>query len=91
MDISVKLEDHVATVTVDRPPVNAVTRATFDEIRDAFRSFNDDREVRVAIFTAVGDRASRSSLNDRNASRISSNVARVTAFTGGRSSVTVAT
>jgi enoyl-CoA hydratase len=57
MDISVQLEDHIATVTVDRPPVNAVTRATFDEICDAFRSFNDDREVRVAIFTAAGDRA----------------------------------
>jgi enoyl-CoA hydratase len=55
--LSVELEDHVATVTLDRPPVNAVDRATFDEIRDAFRSFDDDREVRVAIFTAVGDRA----------------------------------
>jgi enoyl-CoA hydratase/carnithine racemase len=57
VSISVQLEDHVATVTLDRPPVNAVTRATFDEIRDAFRSFDDDRDVRVAIFTAAGDRA----------------------------------
>jgi enoyl-CoA hydratase len=57
VSISVRLEDHVATVTLDRPPVNAVTRATFDEIRDAFRSFDDDRDVRVAIFTAAGDRA----------------------------------
>jgi enoyl-CoA hydratase len=57
VSISVQLEDHIATVTLDRPPVNAVTRATFDEIRDAFRSFDDDRDVRVAIFTATGDRA----------------------------------
>ena len=57
MDVSVQLEDHVATVTLDRPPVNAVTRATFDELRDAFRSFDDNRDVRVAIFTAAGERA----------------------------------
>jgi enoyl-CoA hydratase len=57
VNISVQLEDHVATVTLDRPPVNAVTRETFDEIRDAFRSFDEDRDVRVAIFTAAGDRA----------------------------------
>ncbi len=51
------MTDHVATVTLDRPPVNAVDRSTFEEIHTAFASFNEDREVRVAIFTAVGDRA----------------------------------
>jgi len=56
-NISVEVTDHVATVTLDRPPVNAVDRPTFEEIRTAFSAFNDDREVRVAIFTAVGDRA----------------------------------
>ena len=55
--ISVDTKDHIAVVTLDRPPVNAVDRPTFDEIRDAFNSFTDDREVRVAVFTAVGDRA----------------------------------
>jgi enoyl-CoA hydratase len=55
--ITVEIQDHVAVVTLDRPPVNAVDRPTFDEIRDAFSDFNDDREVRVAVFTAVGDRA----------------------------------
>jgi enoyl-CoA hydratase len=47
----------VATVTLDRPPVNAIDRGTMAEIRDAFRSFDDNREVRAAIFTAAGDRA----------------------------------
>ena len=56
-DITVDVRDHVATVTLDRPPVNAVTRATFVEIRDAFAALSDDREVRVAIFTAAGERA----------------------------------
>lgn len=57
MSISVEVTDHIATVTLDRPPVNAVDRATFDLIRDAFTSFNEERDVRVAIFTATGDRA----------------------------------
>lgn len=56
-DITVQLEEHVATVTLDRPPVNAITRATMAEIRDAFVALGTDREVRVAIFTATGTKA----------------------------------
>jgi enoyl-CoA hydratase len=55
--VSVEISDHIATVTLDRPPVNAVDNATFVEFRDAFTSFNENRDVRVAIFTAVGERA----------------------------------
>ena len=56
-DISVTVDEHIATVTLDRPPVNAVDTDTFHEIRDAFRSFDDDRDIRVAVFTAAGTRA----------------------------------
>jgi enoyl-CoA hydratase len=56
-DVTVEVRDHIATVILDRPPVNAVTRATTAEIRDIFRVLGEDREVRVAIFTAVGTRA----------------------------------
>jgi enoyl-CoA hydratase len=56
-DLRVDVVDHVATVTLDRPPVNAVDTGTFAEIVDTFAAFNDDRDVRVAIFTATGDRA----------------------------------
>ena len=52
--IGVEISEHIATVTLDRPPVNAVDNATFAELRDAFTSFNENRDVRVAIFTAVG-------------------------------------
>jgi len=55
--IGVDISEYVATVTLDRPPVNAVDNATFAELRDTFLAFNDDREVRVVIFTATGDRA----------------------------------
>lgn len=56
-DLRVEVVDHVATVTLDRPPVNAVTTATFGEIVDVFGRLGDDRDVRVAILTAAGDRA----------------------------------
>ena len=56
-DLSVDLVEHVATVTLDRPPVNANTRSTMVEIRDTFRSLGDDPEVRVAVFTGAGEKA----------------------------------
>jgi enoyl-CoA hydratase len=56
-DVTVELRDHVATVTVDRPPVNAVTTATMAELRDVFSVLGDDRDVRVAILTASGTKA----------------------------------
>jgi enoyl-CoA hydratase len=55
--VRVDVTDHIATVTLDRPPVNAIDNATYAEIADIFASFRDDRDVRVAIFTAAGDRA----------------------------------
>ena len=55
--LTVELVDHVATVTFDRPPVNAVDLEALAEIRDTFATLGDDRDVRAAIFTSVGDRA----------------------------------
>ncbi len=56
-DLNVEISDHVATVTLDRPPVNAIGTGTLLEIRDVFTALSADREVRAAIFTAVGTRA----------------------------------
>lgn len=55
--VHVAISDFIATVTLDRPPVNAVDRTALLAIRDAFRSLNDRRDVRVAIFTGAGSRA----------------------------------
>ena len=55
--LHVSVAQHIAIVTLDRPPVNAVDRATLREIRDIFSSFDVRRDVRVAIFTAAGSRA----------------------------------
>ena len=56
-DVRVEVEDFIATVTLDRPPVNAITRSTMVELRDVFRSFRRRSDVRVAIFTGAGERA----------------------------------
>jgi enoyl-CoA hydratase len=56
-DLHVEVADHVATVTLDRPPVNAITRGTMAELRDTFSTLGDDTSVRVAIFTGAGERA----------------------------------
>jgi enoyl-CoA hydratase len=56
-DLHVEVVDHVATVTLDRPPVNAIVTATMVEIAETFTALGDDRDVRVAVFTAAGDRA----------------------------------
>jgi enoyl-CoA hydratase len=55
--VTVRVENHIATVTLARPPVNAVDREALASIRDAFLSLGDRRDVRVAIFTAEGRRA----------------------------------
>ncbi|MCD9196956.1 enoyl-CoA hydratase-related protein [Aeromicrobium wangtongii] len=55
--VSTIVEGGVATVTFSRPPVNAVDRAAYGAIRDAFREFTDRTDVKVVIFTATGDRA----------------------------------
>jgi enoyl-CoA hydratase len=53
----VEVVDHIATVTIDRPPVNAVATSTMAEIATVFSSFDDDRDVRAVVFTGAGTRA----------------------------------
>jgi enoyl-CoA hydratase len=55
--VNVEIAHHIAIVTIDRPPVNAIEITMGIELRDAFLSFTENREVRVAILTATGDRA----------------------------------
>ena len=50
-------QDGVVTVVLDRPPVNALDRATYVEVRDTFNRFRDDTSVRAVVFTAAGERA----------------------------------
>src|SRR3981081_3000612 len=50
------IADGIATVTFDRPPVNALSGQAFREIAEAFRSLSEGTEASVSIFTAPGDR-----------------------------------
>lgn len=50
----VSVQGHIATVTLDRPPVNAVSEASRYELLDIFDSLSEEPEVRVVIFTGNG-------------------------------------
>ena len=48
--------DHVATVTLDRPPVNAMNGQLLEEIRDTFPAVAEDWDVRAVIFASAAER-----------------------------------
>ena len=55
MSVHVETDGPVAVVTIDRPEVrNAVDRPTADELAAAFRQFEDDDDLLVAVLTGAG-------------------------------------
>ena len=52
--LKTKVEDGVAVVVMDRPPVNAQNAEFRSEIIETFDTFNDRDDVRVAILTGTG-------------------------------------
>lgn len=54
--VRVEIVDEIATVTFDRPPVNALDAAAFRDITAAFTNLGRSKDAKVAIFTAGGDR-----------------------------------
>ncbi|EEA01854.1 Enoyl-CoA hydratase/isomerase [Burkholderia sp. H160] len=55
-DVRIDVSAHIATVTLDRTPVNALTGDMFREITEVFRNLGKTRDVSAAILTAPGDR-----------------------------------
>ena len=53
--IKTKVEDGVAVVVMDRPPVNAQNAEFRNEIIETFDAFNDRDDVRVNIRDANGN------------------------------------
>lgn len=49
--ITLIIEDHIATVTLNRPPVNALNRALREELADTFSELAGLPDVRVVILT----------------------------------------
>ncbi len=52
--VKVTVQDYIATVVMDRPPVNAQSNQFREELIAAFDSFTDRDDVRVAILTGFG-------------------------------------
>jgi len=52
--VKVTVQEHVATVTMDRPPVNAQSDQLRHELIAAFDSFTDRNDLRVAILIGFG-------------------------------------
>lgn len=53
--LDVTIADHIATVVMNRPPVNAQNSDFRNEIIEAFDGFNDRDDVRVVILTGKGE------------------------------------
>jgi len=52
--LTIEVRDHIAIVTLDRPPINALVKATYLEIQETFNKLGDMEGVRVAIFRSAG-------------------------------------
>jgi enoyl-CoA hydratase len=52
--IRCEVQDHVALVTMDRPPVNAVNAQFLEEMMRVFDALSDRAEARAAILTGAG-------------------------------------
>jgi len=48
--IKTDIKDYIATVTIDRPPVNAMNRQMFDEIQSAFDALNNRGRTRRRLY-----------------------------------------
>jgi enoyl-CoA hydratase len=46
----------ILTITLDNPPVNAVTKAMHRELAEIFTDINRDAGTKVVVFTGAGDR-----------------------------------
>jgi enoyl-CoA hydratase len=56
-ELVVETAGKVVTVTINRPPVNALTLALYGEIADTFDAIGARTDVNCAIFTGAGTRA----------------------------------
>ena len=58
MTIRTDRDDHVLTITIDRPEaMNALAPEMMFQLEDAFIELRDDAELRVAIVTGAGEKA----------------------------------
>lgn len=57
-NILIEKQDAIATVTINRPTkLNALNKATIQELHDAFKSLNEDKSVKAIIVIGSGEKA----------------------------------
>src|ERR1700710_1315574 len=56
-DLRIDVDDGVALVTIARPPVNALTMASYIELTATFEDLGVRDDVRCVVLTGAGDRA----------------------------------
>ncbi len=54
MSLSLEVSEFIAVVRLDKPPVNAIDRATRRRLIEAFDEISEREDVRVAIITGTG-------------------------------------
>ena len=57
-NILIEKQDAIAIVTINRPTkLNALNKATIQELHDGFKSLNEDKSVKAIIITGSGEKA----------------------------------
>ncbi len=55
--VSLVREEHLAIVTIERPPVNALNKQVLGELQDIFNELAEDKSISAAIITGSGKKA----------------------------------
>ncbi|WP_288980726.1 enoyl-CoA hydratase-related protein [uncultured Flavobacterium sp.] len=57
-NILIEKQDNIAVITINRPTkLNALNKATIQELHDGFKTLNDDKSVKAIIITGSGEKA----------------------------------
>jgi len=56
-ELVIETAGRIATVAIDRPPVNALTLALYDCIADAFEELGKRTDINCVVFTGRGTKA----------------------------------
>ena len=56
-NLLMEIENGIATITINRPPVNALNMEALDELKQAFNHLGAQTDVQVIIITGAGEKA----------------------------------
>ena len=57
-NILIEKQDNIAVITINRPTkLNALNKATIQELHDCFKTLNEDKSVKAVIITGSGEKA----------------------------------